>query len=331
MTCAKDRYFSLNRILMLAIGLWPYEQSKLIRLQLTLHYGILGSFIVFQVKHLLELLQDTYDELRDEDEIAIMEKYWNIAKRYTEILTLLYIFIDILFIFSPFLPHIIGTMFSVNESQLQPSLKIVTEYFIDQERYFYLIILHADVAFFIGSLAMLATGTMFLTYMQHVCGMLKIASYRIEQAMTIGIRRMNGIKNANLICKGIIYAIDIHRKALKYSIIKSIFREISSGYISEKVIQCFIILNIHYVYTFLSTNIAQQIIDHNNSIFVTVYNGYWYVVPLHVQKLILFLLQRGTKTFKIMIGGLFVGSLEGFATLVSASFSYFTFIYYTNQ
>ena len=49
MTCTKDRYFSLNRILMLAIGLWPYEQSKLIRLQLTLHYGILGSFIVFQV------------------------------------------------------------------------------------------------------------------------------------------------------------------------------------------------------------------------------------------------------------------------------------------
>ncbi|KYQ57667.1 hypothetical protein ALC60_03629, partial [Trachymyrmex zeteki] len=87
----------------------------------------------------------------------------------------LFIFIDVLFVFSPFLPHIIDTMLSVNESQLQPSLKIVTEYFIDQERYFYLIILHADVAFFIGSLTMLATGTMLITYMQHVCGMLKIA------------------------------------------------------------------------------------------------------------------------------------------------------------
>ena len=49
MTCAKDRYFSLNRILMLATGLWPYEQSKFIRLQLTFYYGILGSFIAFQV------------------------------------------------------------------------------------------------------------------------------------------------------------------------------------------------------------------------------------------------------------------------------------------
>ena len=37
----------------------------------------------------------------------------------------------------------------------------------------------------------------------------------MEQAMTIGIKRMSDIKSANLICKGIIYAIDIHRKALK--------------------------------------------------------------------------------------------------------------------
>ncbi|XP_018051960.1 PREDICTED: uncharacterized protein LOC108689613 [Atta colombica] len=107
-------------------------------------------------------------------------------------------------------------MFSVNESQLQPSLKIVTEYFIDQEKYFYLIILHANVALFIGSLTMLATGTMLLTYMQHVCGMLKIASYRIECVMRINMLQ-NTLKNENLIFKRMIYAIDIHRQAMKLS------------------------------------------------------------------------------------------------------------------
>ncbi|KYN00374.1 hypothetical protein ALC62_08865, partial [Cyphomyrmex costatus] len=94
-----------------------------------------------------------------------------------------------------------------------------------------------------------------------------------------------------------------------------IFRAISSGYIDEKVIQCSIILNIHYMYTYVACNIAQQILDHNNNIFVTVYNGYWYVVPLYIQKIILFLLQRGNKTYKIIIGGLYVSSLEGFATV----------------
>ncbi|XP_012056638.1 PREDICTED: uncharacterized protein LOC105619729 [Atta cephalotes] len=106
-------------------------------------------------------------------------------------------------------------MYCGNKSQLQPSLKIVTEYFIDQEKYFYLIILHANVALFIGSLTMLATGTMLLTYMQHVCGMLKIASYRIKHAVNTYVPQNITIKNKTLMIEDIICAIDIHRQAMK--------------------------------------------------------------------------------------------------------------------
>ncbi|XP_071560215.1 uncharacterized protein [Temnothorax nylanderi] len=395
MISAKDRYFSLNRILLLAIGLWPYKQSKLVQLQLTLHYGILGSFIIFQfttfattkcdlqlvieilsvttvffnfvityfsfhfnmdfVKYLLDLLQHTYDDLKDEGEIAIIEKYWSVAKRYTEALTLLVVFSLISFILTPFLPYVCNIVFSANASRPNPSLQIVTEYFIDQERYFYLIILHTDAAFCIGGLAIVAIGTMFILYMQHVCGMLKITSYRMERIMTIGITRVSGTKSASLIHKSIIYAVDMHRKALK--ILKTflssfnitffvlilngwvyaslnlyrIFREISSGQISGKVLQSLIYVNMYYLYTFLCNDISQQLMDENNGIFATVYNVQWYMSPLHIQKLILFLLQRGNKTLQVFVGGMIKGSLECFVTLASASISYFTFIYYTNQ
>jgi len=50
----------------------------------------------------------------------------------------------------------------------------VTEYFVDQERYFYLIILHANAAFAIGGIAMLSTGTLLIVYVQHACGMFRI-------------------------------------------------------------------------------------------------------------------------------------------------------------
>jgi hypothetical protein len=43
------------------------------------------------------------------------------------------------------------------------------------------------------------------------------------------------------------------------------------------------------------------------------YNVEWHIAPLRIQKLILFLLQKGTKSFNIVIGGLFIASLEGFA------------------
>jgi len=51
----------------------------------------------------------------------------------------------------------------------------MTEYFVDQEKYFYLILFHANVAFVIGATTMLATGTMLIVYQQHACGMFQIA------------------------------------------------------------------------------------------------------------------------------------------------------------
>jgi len=42
---------NLNRILLLAIGLWPYQQSKLVRAQLIILFSILITFIIFQVRY----------------------------------------------------------------------------------------------------------------------------------------------------------------------------------------------------------------------------------------------------------------------------------------
>ena len=51
------------------------------------------------------------------------------------------------------------------------------EYFIDQEKYFYLILLHTYAIICIGGTAMLAIGAMILTCVQYVCGMFRIARY----------------------------------------------------------------------------------------------------------------------------------------------------------
>jgi len=45
------------------------------------------------------------------------------------------------------------------------------------------------------------------------------------------------------------------------------------------------------------------------------YNVQWYAAPLHIQKMMLFLLQRGTKAFHLILGGIFVASLESAASV----------------
>ncbi|XP_011705125.1 PREDICTED: uncharacterized protein LOC105460377 [Wasmannia auropunctata] len=80
---------------------------------------------------------------------------------------------------------------------------------------------------------------------------------------------------------------------------------------------------------FIANYLGQNITDYNKYVYLTAYNIKWYKTPLNIQKMILFLLQKNTKEFTLNVGGIFVASMEFFATLVKASVSYFTVIYST--
>ncbi|XP_071628690.1 uncharacterized protein [Temnothorax longispinosus] len=381
----------LNRYLLLTFGLWPYQQSKLVQFQLVLFLSVLATFILFQlttfltsqctpdllinvlsstlfsitfvikyilfcinlevIKCLLEQLQHICNELTDKHEINIMKQYASGAKRYTAIFTLSVILLVFALLLYPIWPRIFDILLPMNETRPHISPLFVTEYFIDQEKYFYLISLHTNTAFTIGIGVMLATGTMFIVYLQYACGMFRIASYRVKQAITIEILQKNSMMNKNLIYKELIYAVDMHRKAMKFSestisrfkvmfslliivgvICASlnffrIFQMVSLSCDVKELSLRLIFFIIHFCYMFAANFLAQEITNHNNEVFTTVYNVQWYVTPLQIQKMILFLLQRGTKAFTMNIAGLFVGSLEGAATLLSTAVSYFTVLH----
>jgi len=71
---------------------------------------------------------------------------------------------------------ILNVILKMNISQAR-HLPIVTEYFIDQEKYFYLILLHMSTAFCIGMTVTLAIGSMLVAFYHHVCGIFSIARY----------------------------------------------------------------------------------------------------------------------------------------------------------
>jgi len=49
----ETQYFGLNKILLLAVGLWPYQQTKLVRFRFFFFLGILTTAILFQVRQYL--------------------------------------------------------------------------------------------------------------------------------------------------------------------------------------------------------------------------------------------------------------------------------------
>ncbi|KAL6417990.1 hypothetical protein ACFW04_012412 [Cataglyphis niger] len=380
MISLETQYFKLNRFLLLIIGIWPLQQSNLTRFQFIFLSSVLMTSIMFQfttfltsrctpefiaeilssisffstfaikynlfylnieaMKDLLMQLQNVCNELKDKNELAIMNEYSCNAKRYTAVLTII------------FWSNICSIILSINVTQSR-HLPITTEYFIDQEKYFYLILIHISLANCIGTTTVVAIGAMLIAYFQHTCGMFKISSYRIQCAMSINILEKIKLNKINLIVKEIISAVNIHRQAIKLSELMAskiekmlfcliiigviclslnlfrIFQIVTYGNDIKEILFPFLFVAISILYMFVANYVGQDLTDHNSDLFATVYDIQWHEAPLHVQKLILFLLQKGTKNFTISVGGLFVGSLECFATLVKASVSYFTVIYST--
>ncbi|XP_039311575.1 odorant receptor 4-like [Solenopsis invicta] len=227
---------------------------------------------------------------------------------------------------------------------------ILMKYFIDQEKYFYLIVLHIYAGICFGTVSVVSVGTMLNTYLQHMCGMFRIASYRIEHAVSINIKQNITLENKNLMIEGIVCGVDIHRQAMKLTKqLVSTFEIMLCCLIVAEVL--FLVLNLFQIavikktfeelcppiccvfgaviYMLVCCYIGQDVMDHNNRIFSTAYNVQWYEAPIHVQKMILFILQKKTIKFSLTVGGLVNSSIETFAMLVKLSVSYFTALYST--
>lgn len=86
-----------------------------------------------------------------------------------------YIAIVSIIISVPIWPRIIDIFLPMNESRPLLTTQITTEYFVNQETYFYLIFLHSSVALSIGLTVEIATGTILIAIYKHVCAMFRIA------------------------------------------------------------------------------------------------------------------------------------------------------------
>lgn len=67
-------------------------------------------------------------------------------------------------------------IFPFNEESKERQVSfIITEYFIDPDKYFYIKLLHMDAAVIVALIVTIGTGTMLLAFFKYVCGMFKIA------------------------------------------------------------------------------------------------------------------------------------------------------------
>ncbi|KAL0109483.1 hypothetical protein PUN28_014509 [Cardiocondyla obscurior] len=377
MICVDCLQIRLNRFILLAIGLWPYQQSKLTKLYLILCVGIMATFIVLQLLMILKCSVDAlinlfssilmyilfsiklvafivnnkphlYNELTDKNEISIIKRYGSYAKLYTITLTSISIIGILVIFFYSFWPNIFDIVFIGNGTRSRLTIPFSIVYFVDQEKYDYLILFHMNACIFIGYCALVGLGTFLIMYLQCVCGMFKIASYRftrVTMLSRISGQQKENLRNVDLICKGLSYALDMQCKAVEYFnlmasgfgvmylflvtagilfISLNLFRLVSFEFKSvlEIILTVLFTLTV-IIYTLVCNWISEEVVNHNNDVYVTTYDIQWYMAPLQIQKMIVFIMLRSNKTFSVSFcGGLITGSIENAAMVLSTAISY---------
>ncbi|XP_026828847.1 odorant receptor 30a-like [Ooceraea biroi] len=300
------------------------------------------------MKKIMDMIKYDWNTLTNSMEYKIIHRYTYIGATYAQLFALIAYIVPLFITFGHFVPDFLDIVEPLNQSRSHQMI-ILAEYFVDNEKYFYFIALHVNVCFFIFQITLMSTTSTYISYIQHVCGMFQIASYRIEHALD-SYEKGNLISERRCVtCARLISAIDIHRRAIMFFEfmadtfiilyfcllflgVASLTINVYCAVITEGIIENFIsILSvlIHLFYFFLVNYAGQKVLDHSNIFLSKTYNSKWHMMPLHVQKLILFIMQRSTKDCMLLVGGIYVASLEGLATAMSASLSYFMVIYST--
>ncbi|XP_072744255.1 uncharacterized protein [Anoplolepis gracilipes] len=249
MIAIENQYYSVNRILLLICGLWPYENTKFRYVRVVFLDGILISFLIYQliilfgreynfklvlkigsdmlpialctmkfnaflfnsrkVRRISDQINEDWNTLKGSEEIKIAKKYGKFMRRLTIIL-FLYTLSSLFIVMLGYIPMIVESA-AFNKFLLGKDNNI-SETYLDKKGYIFFFI-----TAFVAAFVVVTTITMILAYMRHICLMYKIACYRIENSFNEHILHMPIFQKEKIICRRLISAVNIHRKAIQFA------------------------------------------------------------------------------------------------------------------
>ncbi|XP_011873925.1 PREDICTED: uncharacterized protein LOC105565389 isoform X2 [Vollenhovia emeryi] len=253
MDFAGERYYKLNRILLLSLGLWPYQISTFKKVQIIFFQTLSISFLICQcillfvkqysidgitkvlmmiilssisilnyntglilsdkIKYIFDSVRYDWNMLKTQAELEVVQKYANNAKFYTTFLTLMSTFFSLGILLLLGLPRILDVIIPMNESRPQQTL-VDMEYLGDKETYFFATLTHICLNFFAGMMTMMAIATTLIINVLHICALFRIASYRMEHIFDKNAQPIAKDIKQSVVYNNIINAVYVHRRAL---------------------------------------------------------------------------------------------------------------------
>ncbi|RLU17679.1 hypothetical protein DMN91_009915 [Ooceraea biroi] len=316
--------------------------------------SIMNYYLVYfnseAVKQVFQHMQFDWKMFKNTAAMKIFEEF--LFESYIFALFLCFTFVITSFVLTLMesTPMILDVIAPMNDSRPR-NLELDFEFFIfNEEQYFFFLLLLEGAAAGFGVWSLLAIFTFFTTVMKHSCATYKIVSYLIQDTVPVYMLQLPVVQRIQYMHRNICLSVYLHRRTLEFckglllsfdiwlfplllvyvlSLSCVLFR-VYNGIIQfngfhDVVLSCGLLV-CYLGYMFTANWFAQSYTDHSVEVLESTYDALWYVAPLPIQKLFL-MMQTSIKSHKLVLGGLFVGSMEGFSTLVTSAISYFTVLH----
>ncbi|XP_011643796.1 odorant receptor 67c-like, partial [Pogonomyrmex barbatus] len=248
------------------------------------------------------------------------------------------------FVTAPITIPIFDTILALNVTRPK-QMPHPTEFFVDMKRYYYILLVITFAGYAACSAVAIATDTIYVALLQHVCGVLAILSYRLEKLDVHNKSEYTDLiskvdKNVEKMIECIQLQIRTERliKLIESTFAICFLTDIGLGILLQcsacvmivtdmdttKIIKHCPILLMQSTRIFFNSWVGQKIIDHSSQISDATYNGRWYQMSSQVKRMVLFVMMKSTKPYCVKMAKLYVICLESYGSLMKASASYIT-------
>ncbi|XP_011301634.1 odorant receptor 13a [Fopius arisanus] len=294
-----------------------------------------------RMKGLLLSMERDWRDLKTERDIQLLKKFSERARKMNNIYAMTIYGLLFLFLGAPAIPILMDICIPLNQSRPRIFL-YQTEYWIDQNEYYYFIVLHAYLTVPVLFGPVIFFDNLFSIFISHTCGMCAILKSHLE---SVHIEDSTG--DGESACKRLQLCADMQTNILEYvqylestctllflllvgmSILvitlTGMMIVIKGGEVSEII--RFASFNVGTIYhLFWSSWQGHTLIVESESIFLSVYQSEWYTLSPKAQRMLLPIMMRSANPCQITAGKCYVMSMESFGAAMRATMSFFTLL-----
>ncbi|KAL2743031.1 odorant receptor 13a-like [Vespula maculifrons] len=348
------RHYTINKGTLSLLGQWPYQSIRKKYIGLVILFLLTGTQIIAKIcaiitsfndinvvlddmasliadftaiiklinvsvqrkkmKVLLNRMKTDYALFTTDGEMEIMVEYAENGRKFTIVYIGIFFVSMLQFMIPPLKSIILSSMNGTNE---RPLIHHV-EYFVDPQKYYYLIIFQSYAIIFICAFTIATMDTMFVVFVQHACGLFTTLGYQLRRIVDDNVLLINlyPLKSNDKFYKNISECVRRHQEAIQFAILN--VNETKQFF--QQICVCCTTL---FIILFQCVN-GQRLIDHSDRMHEHLINTEWYQTSLRARNGIYLMLIRSRKPCMLTAARMFNVSMETFSSIVRTSISYFT-------